>query len=61
MFGPSSGVVHELWRIISNKKMGKCFAGTALCRSWMAYHHGYMLAKQVAYLKALGRDTSLFS
>ena len=23
MFGPSSGVVHELWRIISNKKNGK--------------------------------------
>ena len=39
--------------------MGKCLTGTALCRSWIVYHHIIMdmfLAKQVANLKALGRD-----
>ena len=39
MFGPSSGVMFELRRIMSNQKMGKCLAGTALYRSWMVYHH----------------------
>ena len=29
--------------------------------SWMVYHHGHILAKQVAHFKALGRDTSTFS
>ena len=42
-------------------KMGKYLAGTALYRSLMVYHHGHILAKQVAYFKALGRDTSIFS
>ena len=45
--------------------MGECLAGTALYRSWIVYHHIIMhifnLAKQVAYFKALGRDTSIFS
>ena len=39
--------------------MGKRYAGTALCRSWMAYHHGHMLEKQAAYLEALGWDISV--
>ena len=46
-------------------KMGECLAGTALYRSWIVYHHIIMhifnLAKQVAYFKALGIDTSIFS
>ena len=33
----------------------------AFYRAWMAYHNGHILAKQVAYFKALGRDTSIFS
>ena len=41
--------------------MCKYLAGTALYRSLMVYHHGHILAKQVAYFKALGRDTSIFS
>ena len=40
---PSSGVVFESRRIISNQKMGKCLAGAALYRSWMVYHHGHIL------------------
>ena len=35
--------------------------GTALYSSWMVYHHGHILAKQVAYFKALDRDTVIFS
>ena len=37
IFGPSSGVMFELRRIIS--KWAKCLAATALYRSWMLYHH----------------------
>ena len=29
-------------------KMGTCLACTALYRYWMVYHHGHILAKQVA-------------
>ena len=41
MFGPSSGVVLELRRIILNKN-------PALYRSWMVPHHGHILAKQLS-------------
>ena len=53
----------RVWITANNlkSKMGKCLARTALYRSWMVYHHGHILAKQVAYFKALGRDTSIFS
>ena len=59
MFGPSCGVVLELRRIISNQKWANTC--TALYRSWIFYHHGHILAEQVAYFKALGSETSKFS
>ena len=62
MFGPSNGVMFELRRKISKwanawlaamRYIGLgCFI---IILSWI------YLAKQIAYFKALGRDTSIFS
>ena len=60
MFWPSSVVVFELRRIFSYQKQASAWL-VLRYRSWMVYHHGRILAKQVAYFKALGRDTSIFS
>ena len=55
----------RVWITANNlkSKMGECLAGTAWYWSWIVYHHIIMhifnLAKQVAYFKALGRDTYL--
>ena len=55
----------RVWITANNlkSKMGECLAGTVWYWSWIVYHHIIMhifnLAKQVAYFKALGRDTYL--
>ena len=61
MFGPSSGVMFELQRKISkwaNAWLALRYIGLGcfiIILSWT------YLAHQVAYFKALGRDTSIFS
>ena len=56
MFGPSSGVMFELRRKISKWALRYIGLGCfIIILSWT------YLANQVAYFKALGRSTSIFS
>ena len=41
--------------------MGKCFAGTALYRSWMVYHHGHILRNKQHTSKLQVEAPSIFS
>ena len=63
MFGPASGVMFELWRKISHQKLANAWLVLRyIGLGWLsAYYHGHILAKQEAYFKALGGDTSIFS
>ena len=62
MFGPSSGVVFELWRKVSNQKWANAWLVLRyICLSWFIIMDITILAKQVTYFKALSRDTSKFS